>query len=168
TSAVEIIMGMSIWDFAFASLKILTYLMIGICFFGMRFNNPNIFAGLLIIILSIACFSSIGIMSAGFILIFKRSEPIGWFISSLTGLLGGVYFPVEVLPPKLQAISYALPITYSLRSLRHALLSGYSFKMLIPDILTLVIFSMVLVPLALAIFKHTLRCVKTDGSLVHY
>ena len=107
-------------------------------------------------------------MSAGFILIFKRSEPIGWFISSLTGLFGGVYFPIEVLPLKLQTISYALPITYSLRSLRHALLSGYSSKMLIPDILTLITFSAILLPLAIVIFKHTVRCVKIDGSLVHY
>lgn len=168
SSVIEIIMGMSIWDFIFASVKILMYLMIGIFFFGMRFNNPNIFMGILIIILSIVCFSSIGIMSAGFILIFKRSEPIGWFISSLTGLFGGVYFPIEVLPLKLQTISYALPITYSLRSLRHALLSGYSFKMLIPDILTLIIFSAILLPLAIVIFKHTVRCVKIDGSLVHY
>lgn len=168
SSVMEIIIGMSIWDFIFASFRIVIYLIIGIFFFGMQFGNPNVFAGALIILLSIICFSSIGIMSAGFILVFKRSEPVGWFAGTLTGLFSGVFFPIEVLPLKLQVISYFLPATYSLRALRHALLSGYSFKMLIPDISVLIIFSIILVPLAVIIFKYTLKQVKTDGSLVHY
>jgi ABC-2 type transport system permease protein len=168
SSVIEIIIGMSIWDFIFASFRIITYLIIGIFFFGMQFSNPNIFAGIAIIILSIGCFSSIGIMSAGFILIFKRSEPVGFFIGSLTGLFGGVLFPVEVLPQKLQLVSYALPVTYSLRALRHALLNGYSLGMLAPDMLILAVFSMILFPLAIIVFKYTLKQVKTDGSLIHY
>jgi len=168
SSVAEIITGMSIWDFVFTSLRIITYLVIGGFFFGMRFNNPNIPAGILIIVLSVVCFSSIGIMSAGFIIIFKRSEPISWFMGSLTGLFSGVYFPTEVLPAKLQIISNILPATYSLRALRHALLGGYSFEAVIPDMMILVIFSIILMPLAMVIFKRTLRQVKKDGSLVHY
>jgi ABC-2 type transport system permease protein len=168
SSVIEIIVGMSIWDFIFTSFRIIAYLIIGIFFFGMQFNSPNIFAGVLIILLSILCFSFIGIMSAGFILLFKRSEPVGWFVGTLTGLFSGVFFPIEVLPLKLQAISYFLPTTYSLRALRHALLGGYSFNMLVPDVLVLAVFSIILLPLAVIIFKYTLKQVKTDGSLVHY
>jgi ABC-2 type transport system permease protein len=168
SSVIEIIIGMSIWDFVFASIRIFIYLFIGILLFGLRFNNPNILAGLLIVGLSVICFSCIGIMSAGFILIFKRSEPVGWFMGSLTGLFGGVYFPMEVLPLKLQVVSYLLPVTYSLRSLRHALLNGHSFKMLMPDVFALVVFSIILLPLAIAIFKYTLGRAKIDGSLTHY
>ncbi|PIQ90030.1 MAG: ABC transporter [Candidatus Omnitrophica bacterium CG11_big_fil_rev_8_21_14_0_20_42_13] len=168
SSVAEIMIGMSIWDFVFTSFRIIIYLIIGIFFFGMQFNNPDILAGILILMLSVVCFSFIGIMSAGFILIFKRSEPVGWFIGGLTGLFSGVFFPIEVLPLKLQVISYFLPATYSLRALRHALLSGYSFKMLMPDISVLIVFSIVLLPLAVIIFKYTLKQVKIDGSLVHY
>jgi len=168
SSVAEIIVGMSIWDFVFASIKIAVYLLIGALLFGLRFSNPNLFAGLLIIALSILCFSSLGIMSAGFILIFKRSEPVGWFIGTLTGLFGGVYFPVEILPLKLQFVSYFLPVTYSLRALRHALLNGYSLGMLLPDVSALIIFSVILLPLAVMIFKYTLKRVKIDGSLVYY
>lgn len=168
SSISEIMIGMSIWDFVFTSFRILVYLIIGIFFFGMQFSSPNIFAGVLIILLSIVCFSFIGIMSAGFILVFKRSEPVGWFVGTLTGLFSGVFFPIEVLPLKLQAISYFLPATYSLRALRHALLSGYSFRMLVPDISVLIIFSIGLLPLAIIIFKYTLKRVKKDGSLVYY
>ena len=168
SSAIEIIIGMSVWDFMFASIRILAYLLLGALLFGVKFINVNIPAAILIIILTIICFSSIGIMSAGFILIFKRSEPIGGFIGALTGLFGGVFFPIEILPPKLQFISHLLPVTYSLRSLRYALLSGYPFRALIPDILILIGFCIILLPLGILIFKYTLRRVKIDGSLVHY
>lgn len=168
SSIIEIILGMSIWDFIFTSLRLLIYLLLGVFLFGVRFHNPNIAAGILIVILTIVCFSSIGIMSAGFILVFKRSEPISAFIAALTGLFGGVYFPVEVLPLKLQFISSLLPVTYSLRGLRYALLAGYPFKFLIPDILILFVFCLVLLPLAILVFQYTLRCVKKDGSLLHY
>lgn len=168
SSVTEIIMGMSIWDFMFASIRILIYLLVGTLFFGVTFNNPNILAAILILGLTILCFSSIGIMSAGFILIFKRGEPIGWFIGSLTGLFGGVFFPIEVLHPKLQFISHILPVTYALRGLRYALLAGHSFRALLPDIMVLAGFCIALLPLAILIFKYTLRHVKEDGSLVHY
>lgn len=168
SSFIEIITGMSIWDFTFASIRILIYLLLGILFFGVTFNNPNILAAILILGLTILCFSFIGIMSAGFILIFKRSEPIGWFIGSLTGLFGGVFFPTEVLHPKLQFISHILPVTYALRGLRYALLAGYSFRALLPDIMVLAGFCIILLPLAIFIFRYTLKRVKIDGSLVHY
>jgi len=168
SSIVEIIAGMSVWDFAFASIRIFVYLLFGMAFFGLRFSSPNIPAAILILALTIACFSFIGIMSAGFILIFKRGEPIGWFMGSIAGLFGGVYFPVEVLNSKLQVISNILPVTYALRSLRHAILAGASFRSLMPDILALAGFCIALLPLAVFIFKCALRRVKTDGSLVHY
>lgn len=168
SSTSEVITGMSLWDFTFASLRIVAYLFLGFLFFGMRFNNPNILAGFLILLLTIICFSSIGIMSAGFILVFKRSEPIGWFIGSVSGLFGGVYFPIEVLHPKLQVISKVIPVTYSLRGLRHALLAGHTFSALMPDILVLCGFCFILVPLAIWVFKQGLKHVKIDGSLVYY
>lgn len=167
-SSAEIIIGMSAWDFTYASIRIFIYLFLGVCLFGVQFNNPNIIAGIIILLLTIICFACIGIIAAGFILVFKRGEPIGWFIAAVSGLFGGVYFPTEILHPKLQIITHILPITYALRSLRHALLNGYSLKLLLPDILTLVIFCIVLLPLALLVFVRTLRLVKTEGSLVHF
>ena len=81
---------------------------------------------------------------------------------------GGVFFPITILPGWLQKISYFLPITYSLRAIRHALLQSYPFQALGFDILILALFSVVLLPLSVYAFKVGVRRAKKDGSLTHY
>lgn len=73
-----------------------------------------------------------------------------------------------MLPGWLQVISYFLPITYSLRAMRHALLQGYSVIELAPDIGILVLFTVVMLPLSLVAFNYTVRRAKAEGSLAHY
>ena len=125
-------------------------------------------AALLILVLTIITFSSLGIIAASFIMVLKRGDPVTWLFSTLSSLLGGVYYPISVLPPWLQRLSYLLPITYSLRAMRLALLQGYPFTALVPDIAVLVIFSLILLPLSLLTFRYAVHRAKVDGSLTHY
>jgi len=131
-------------------------------------SRPTIPAALLILILTILAFSSLGIISASFIMVFKRGNPLNWIIDSSFTLLEGVLFPITILPDWLQKISYLLPITYSLRAIRHALLQSYSFQALSFDILMLVLFSVVLLPLSIYAFKMGVRKAKKEESLTHY
>ena len=62
--------------------------------------------------------SGLGMASAGAILITKEGEPVSWIFGALSGLLGGVYFPVDVLPPWLSGISRILPTTRALSLVR--------------------------------------------------
>jgi ABC-2 type transport system permease protein len=163
-----IILFSSLWSFVFASLKVLIYLLIGMVLFDLNLGHANLFAALIVLFLTIICFSSLGIISASFILIFKQGDPVNWFITALSGLFGGVFFPVSILPIWLQFISNILPITYSLRAIRHALLQDYSLNALAPDILSLILFSVIMLPLSIVIFRYAARKAKTDGSLTQY
>ena len=55
-------------------------------------------------------------------MIFKRGNPIVWLFGGLSWLLGGVLYPVSVLPWWLSRASALLPITYTIEGLRAALL----------------------------------------------
>ena len=98
----------------------------------------------------------------------NRGDPIQWGVSALNGLLGGVYYPVAILPPVLAGLARLLPITYSLHAMRLALLQGASWNELALDILALVIFSVILVPLSLVAFRYAVHRAKVEGSLTHY
>ena len=87
---------------------------------------------------------------------------------SVSSLLGGVFFPVAVLPGGLKWISHLLPITYSLEGLRKSFLASVGFKDVLPEIAALVIFSIVLLPVSFVIFRAALRKAKRDGSLTQY
>lgn len=167
TSTSSIIALSSLWSFIFASFRVFLYLVIGI-FLGVDMTHANVLGALIILILTIICFSSIGILSASFIMVFKRGDPINMLLMGSSELFGGVLFPIEVFPGWLQNISHILPITYSVSGMRHAILQGYTFGSLAPDILILALFSIILLPLSLFVFERSVLKVKAEGGLVQY
>lgn len=168
TKISTLIISLPCWDFIFASINIFIYLLLGICFLGVRLSNVDVFAVFIILLLTIISFSSIGMLSAAFIMVFKKGDPITWAIGMSSAFFGGAYFPITILPQKLKVISYFLPITYSLRSLRYALLQGYTYKMLLFDIATLLLFCIILLPLSIWAFKYAVRKAKLAGTLAYY
>ncbi len=163
-----IIIGISIWDFLFTTITSVICLLFGVLFFKADLSQMNFLASFLILAMTIISFSSIGIISAAFIMVLKKGNPINWMISTFSGLFGGVFFPIEMFPRELRFISYLLPITHSLKGLRHSILQGYSFKMLMPDIMILFLFCIILFPLSIWIFKKAVNKAKLTGSLAHY
>ena len=159
---------MILWNIIFATLDLAIYIGLGILVFKINFTNINILATLTILILSIASFSGLGILSASFILVFKRGNPVGWMINSLEGLIAGVYFPVTVLPGWLQLIARFFPITYAIRAVELAVYRGFSVAELAKEITFLIVFAVLLLPVSLAVFKYAVRRAKKEGSLIKY
>jgi ABC-2 type transport system permease protein len=167
-SLFEIIIYSSIGKFIGTTLEVASYLAAGIIIFGMRLAYTQLAGAGIIVILTILCCSALGILSASFIMVFKRGDPIHWFIGSAFQLLGGVFFPLSVLPAWLQDISRFIPLTYSLHGLRGALLEGLAMGQMLPDIKALLLFCIVLLPVSLVAFSYAIRRTKIDGSLGHY
>ena len=168
TGLSTIIVSSSLWDYLMTTLRVLTYLLVGAGLMGMDLSGGNLPAALLVLILTVLVFSSLGILSASFVMVLKRGDPVTWMFNGLSTLLGGVYYPITVLPDWLQAISRLLPVTYALEAMRLALLQGASFAELWPNILALLIFGVTLLPASLLIFRYAVRRAKEDGSLTHY
>lgn len=168
TGLSNIIISSSQWNFAFTSLRVGVYLLLGGLFFGVDFSNAAVLPALAALLLTVVAFSSLGIISASFIMIFKRGDPIAWAISTSSTLLGGVYYPITILPDWLQTVSYLFPITYSLRAIRMSLLQGEGFSEVGGDLISLVVFSIITLPLSLLIFRYAVGRAKKDGSLAYY
>jgi ABC-2 type transport system permease protein len=168
TEIPTIILSSSLYSFLWTSLRVVVFLVLGVFVFGVDISNANYLAALVIMLLTITSFSSLGILSASFIMIFKRGDPIAWIFTSASWLLGGVYYPITVLPDWLQRFSYMLPITYSLEAMRLALIRGYSFGALARNIYALIIFTVVMLPVSVLVFRYAVRRAKMDGSLAQY
>ena len=168
TKVPTILFSMSLWNLLFATLNMLIYLIAGRYLFRVSFDNVNILSAFVILILTIVSFSSLGILSASFIMVFKRGNPVGWVISSLEGLIGGVYFPVTVLPVWLQFLAKFLPITYAVRAIELAVYRNYSLAQLSQEAGFLLLFSALLLPLSLFSFKYALKKARRHGSLIQY
>lgn len=162
-----VILSSSLYDYGYVTVQVFVYLLLGSLLFGVQLNG-NLPAAIVILALTIIAMTSLGIVAASFIMVLKRGDPVTWVFNSLTLLLGGVYYPVELLPDWLQTLSRLLPITYALQAMRQALLLDASFQELWPDIVALAIFCILLVPFSLLAFRLAVHRAKVEGSLAHF
>jgi ABC-2 type transport system permease protein len=163
-----IVLSSGLWSFLFTSFRVVIYFVVGLSIYGLKVTNINFLSALVVLTLSIAAFIPVGIISASFIMIFKRGDPIAFVFSSGSALLGGVYYPIEILPMWLKKVAYFLPITHSLQAMRLAILQGYSLPQLETQILALLLFSFVLLPLSVGVFSYAVKRAKIEGSLTQY
>jgi ABC-2 type transport system permease protein len=168
TGIPTIILCSSLYSFLMTTFRIFVFILFGVLVLGMNLHGGNFGGALLILLFTVVCFSSFGILSASFIMVLKKGNPLGWAFTSLSWLLGGVYYPISVLPKWLQAVSHVLPITYSLEGMRMALLQGHSIRDLLPTLLVLIAFTVFLLPMSLFAFTHAVQKAKADGTLMQY
>ncbi|HOO56352.1 MAG TPA: ABC transporter permease [bacterium] len=157
-----------IWNFIYGGLHLIMYFVVGVFLLSANYPAVNWAAIPLILILSLAAFNGIGMISAGFIMIFKRGDPINVFISFASAFLGGVFFPVEVMPALLQKIAAFIPITYTLRLMRDACISGASFAELSHDFIFFAILCVFIVPAGILFFSYAVNRARRDGTITHY
>jgi ABC-2 type transport system permease protein len=162
-----LVIGSALWSYVMTTLRVFVFLLLGVLF-GLDLSGANIPAATAILLLSIVAFASIGIIAAGIIMIIKRGEPLTSLFSAFANLVGGIYYPVAIMPAWLQLVAGFMPITYAVRAMRRALLTGASWSELAPDMVVLLLFTLVLFPLALLIFRWSVERARVDGSLAHY
>ena len=131
----------------------------------MRMPQKGATAGISLTLLSSA---GIGMLSASFILYFKKGDPINFLLSMGTTFFGNVIFPSKLLPRPIQWVSEWLPMSWSLYVVRGALLTGASFRDVAEPIGRLAILTAVLVPVGLFGARVAIQKAKRDGSLVQY
>jgi len=81
---------------------------------------------ILLIFLGSVMFSGLGMVLGGLIKDVEAASALGNAIAFPMMFLSGTYFPMEIMPPYLQSISRALPLTYFSEGLRYALIYKYT------------------------------------------
>lgn len=168
TKISTILFSLALWNLINATIELIIYIILGIYLFHIDFSRVHLLSALIVLFLTIASFSSLGILSASFLLAFKRGNPLDWIISNVEGLISGVYFPIGILPAGLQFIAKFFPITYAIRAIELAVYKNYSPLQLIPEIIFLLSFSLLLLPLSFSAFKYSIKKARQDGSLGQY
>ncbi len=150
---------------AFLNVAILLTVVVFIFDIPLGINLPG---ALIAMFLTITSLSGIGLMSAGIIIITKIGDPITWVFTTLTGLLSGVLFPVEYLPPWLQTVSAILPTTHALHALRLTLIQNAGMAEIMPQITLLAVMTLITVPLGFIIVRIGFNQARKVGSLAQY
>lgn len=163
-----VIFSSTAWDFAWGALRLVVYLICAVFVFGVKLNVTSPAALALGVGLTLLSSAGIGMLSASFILYFKRGDPINFFLTMGTTFFGNVIFPAKLLPHPVQWVSEWLPMSWSLQVVRGALLKGASFGEVSGPIARLAVLTAVLVPMGLLGARIAIRKAKREGTLVQY
>jgi ABC-2 type transport system permease protein len=153
------------WAYIFESLKAVLVVVMGVFFFGADLGRANLASGLAMLLVTVTAYAVFGVLGASLTLVLKRADIISLSFSAATALVGGAFFPIELFPGWLRAISSALPMTYAYEGLRLALLGGASLHEIRSQLTLLAVFSVVGLPLAFAVAASAIAKSKRDGSL---
>jgi ABC-2 type transport system permease protein len=156
------------WPFLFATAELVLYLVLGAALFGADVDTAHLALVGGILVLTLLAFSAVGLAGAAVIVLTKRAGLLLTFVASAFALLGGVLYPIEVLPGWLQFVAELLPMSHGLDGVRRALAPDPDLGAVAVDALVLVVFAAVSVPLALEGFRRAVRRARRHGSLSQY
>ena len=163
----QVLIASSLWVYLLTTFRFILYLAAG-ALFGLDLGNANPATAALVLMLSVPAFASLGILSASVTMLIKRGESINLALSTLSLTLGGVLFPIDVMPGWLQQVAKLLPVTHALEAMRRSLFNGAGVGELLPQLGVLLMFTLVLFPLSLTCFHYVVRASKRSGTLAQY
>ena len=162
-----VILGSATYELLTAALLGVLMVVAAVTIFGVGLTiDASSLLVLLVAIPASAClFIALGVVIAGFTIVFKEITALLALVSSGLAVFAGVYFPISVLPGALHGVASALPFTWALELLRAALLGGdvSSTKMLL-----LVLCAAAAVPISFWLFDRSVARAKRAGSLAQY
>jgi ABC-2 type transport system permease protein len=129
-------------------------------------SNPlDVAAALSAFLLGVLSSLWIGLLLTAAVVVWKRVSILIGFTTAVLSILGGVYYPVEVLPPALEAVAEWLPLTATLEVIRPALAGE---QVPTAPLIFLAACQAVLLPAALWSLNRGLRHARMAGTLSHY
>ena len=162
-----VLVGSTIYPFALTTLRVAVYLGWGSMLFGFPLRSANWISVLVVLIATLLSFSGLGIFSSAFLLLFKRGNPSKWLFVGVSSVVGGMLFPVSILPAWLQVVAHLNPVTYALDAMRSALLDGASLGAIAKPLMILLLFALLLLPTSMLAFSWALQRTKINGTLSH-
>ena len=140
-------------------------------FLGANYRLAGVGPALAIVVLGLVASLGIGILNTAVKVLSKRSDVVLNLYVIATNVLAGTYYSVDVLPSWMQRLSWLIPHTYVLQALRRVLLPGgdqMEGPTAIQAALALAVFSLLVYPMALWVYRRSFEYGRKMGFLAGY
>jgi ABC-2 type transport system permease protein len=139
-----------------AFVNLLEILAIGVWWFGVPIHGSvPLLLGLSGIFLATSL--GLGILISTVSKTQREAMLLTFFIMLPFIFLSGFYYPVEAMPPLLQAVAQVIPMTHILVIVRSVILKGVGFGVLTGEVMALAVFGVAVLVLAAARFQKRLE-----------
>lgn len=159
--------SMAVFPIAYATVFAGIMLTLADALFGVPLQLPGIPLALVVAALGGVAFAAIGLLFVGGLIAYKSAMGAVWVIAALS-LLGGIYFPVVLFPDWIRWATEVQPLTPAVDLLRHLLVGTTSIQPVWLELLKLVGFAVVLMPISGAVLLQAVRLSRRRGTLMEY
>lgn len=169
SSTLELLSYSFIYPILYSCFRLFIFLFCSVAFFELSLNFENL--GLIFITLALVLISCLGIafISGAYAIAFKKGNPLSAVNQMSVMILGGVFFPTEILPSWLSTISEIIPITHALEIIRYLLMSDTSFNDAVGNnLIILLMLSSLLLFLGIFACNKAIKIGKKNGTLTLY
>ena len=118
----EYILGFSILQSLLVTITSLPLVIIGLGIMILSFSIKNVLFALMIAIFSILASFGFAFFFFGATLLVREGDTIVSLVGNMAPFIGGLYFPITLLPMPFRALSYVFPFVWGLDLLRHVIL----------------------------------------------
>jgi ABC-2 type transport system permease protein len=126
------------------------------------------FLAIPVALLGVIAFMPFALFLVAVVMTFKQAASATQFIVSGIAIVGGLYFPISLLPGWIRWMSEAQPFTPATDLMRHLLVDAPLVRPAGIEVLKLVGFSVVLLPAGFALLRVAIRYGQRTGTIAEY
>ena len=159
----------AIYPFIKGVIKFILYILLIQILSNHSFLFSSIIISFFLLLVMLIPFLALSYLSVSFVLYFKQSDPINFFINVIISVFSGIIYPVTVLPMFMQNIANYIPLTSQLNSTRQLLINNSLDEYIYSNLFFIHLFlSIFFLLLCFYVFKISIYSVKKKGTIGTY
>jgi ABC-2 type transport system permease protein len=166
--AVRSVIAMSLFPLAYSFVLAAITLGLGCVIFGLHLHWATVPAALPVALLALLAFLPFGLAFAALTVVVKQGSVGTSWVIALLSIVGGLYFPVALLPHWVRSAASFQPFTSATSELRHLLVGSPLGEAQGSALARMVLFAAVLVPAATLALAHAIRVGQRRGTIIEY
>ncbi len=166
--AVRSVVAMTLFPLLYAFVLAALTLGIGCVVFGLELHWSTVPLSVPALALALLSFLPFGLLFAALTIATKQGSVGTSWVIALISIVGGLYFPIALLPGWAQTVSRLQPFTPATELLRHLLVDSPLNSSIAVTVAKLAGFAAVLLPASLLALHHAIRVGQRRGTIIEY
>jgi ABC-2 type transport system permease protein len=166
--AIRSMVAMSLFPLLYSFVLAAITLGLGAAVFGLQLQWSTVPLSIPAMALALLAFLPFGLFFSALTVSTKQGSVGTSWVIALISIVGGLYFPVSLLPNWAQTAAKLQPFTPATEVLRHFLVGSPQTTSTATAVAKLVLFAAVLIPASLYALHHAIRLGQRRGTIIEY
>jgi ABC-2 type transport system permease protein len=162
------VLAMTVFPLAYSFVLAAITLGLGCVIFGLQLHWATVPFSIPAMVLALTAFLPFGLFFSALTVATKQGSVGTSWVIALISIVGGLYFPVALLPGWAQTVAQLQPFTPATEMLRHLLVGSPMSTSLAVAIAKVAAFAMVLLPASLYTLYRAIRFGQRRGTIIEY